>query len=145
MKNPREVLVSGTAGVVSTAVDLGILVILVGQHVPVPMATFIASLAGAAVSFVANKYVAFRDRSPIDLGQLARFDLVAIVSALLMAAAMKLAAMAMPLGVPLVPAKLVCAAIVFALWSYPAQRRFVFARGAADPLSQPRLHLSRGV
>ena len=32
--------------------------------------------------------------------------------------------------VPVVAAKLACAAVVFAVWTYPAQRRLVFARGA---------------
>jgi len=60
--------------------------------------------------------------------QVVRFDVVAVVAALLMAAAMKLATT--NLGLPVVAAKLACAAIVFAIWTYPAQRRLVFARGA---------------
>ena len=88
------------------------LVLLVGQHVPIPLATFIAALAGAATNFTINKYVAFRDRSPISFGQIARFDFVAVVAALLMAAAMKIATA--NLGVPVVAAKLACAAVVFA-------------------------------
>jgi hypothetical protein len=50
------------------------------------------------------------------------------VAALLLAGAMKVVAGG--LGVPLVAAKLACAAVVFATWTYPAQRRFVFARAA---------------
>jgi putative flippase GtrA len=129
VKNPRELLAAGFGGVVATGVDLGLLVLMVGHHVAIPVATFIAALAGAATTFVLNKYVAFRDRSPISLGQLARFDFVAVVSALAMAVAMKI--VAGTLGVPVVIAKLACAAIVFAIWSYPAQRRLVFTRSAA--------------
>ena len=33
-------------------------------------------------------------------------------------------------AVPVVAAKLACAVVVFAIWTYPAQRRLVFARGA---------------
>ena len=128
VKNPRELLTAGIGGAFGTGVDLGVLVLLVGQHVPIPLATFIAALAGAATNFTINKYVAFRDRSPITLGQIARFDFVAVVAALLMAAAMKIATA--NLGVPVVAAKLACAAVVFAIWTYPAQRRLVFARGA---------------
>jgi putative flippase GtrA len=105
-----------------------VLVLLVGRHVPIALATFLAALAGAATNFTINKYVAFRDRSPVSLGQIARFDLVALIAALLMAAAMKIATA--NLGVPVVAAKLACAAMVFATWTYPAQRRLVFARGA---------------
>ena len=87
-----------------------------------------ATLAGAATNFALNKYVAFNDRSPVTLAQVVRFDLVAVVAALLMAAAMKVATAA--LGLPVVAAKLACAALVFAIWTYPAQRRLVFVRAA---------------
>ena len=128
MKKPRELLIAGIASTFGTGLDLGVLVLLVGHHVPIPLATFSAALAGAATNFTLNKYVAFRDRSRISLGQVARFDFVAVVTALLMAAAMKIATA--NLGVSVVAAKLACAAVVFATWTYPAQRRLVFARGA---------------
>jgi putative flippase GtrA len=128
VKTPRELLTAGLAGTFGTGLDFGVLVLLVGRHVPIPIATFIAALAGAATNFTANKYVAFRDRSPISLGQVVRFDLVALVAALLMAAAMKVATA--NLGLPVLTAKLACAAVVFATWTYPAQRRLVFARRA---------------
>jgi putative flippase GtrA len=129
VKNPRELLTAGIGGVFGTGVDIAVLVLLVGHHVPIPLATFMASLAGAVTQFTINKYVAFRDRSPINLRQIVRYDFVAIVTALLMAAAMKIATAANP-GLPVVVAKLACAAVVFAIWSYPAQRRLVFARSA---------------
>ena len=128
MKTPRELLTAGIGGAFGTGLDLGVLVVLVGQHVPISLATFIAALAGAATNFTINKYVAFRDRSPITLGQIARFDFVAVVAALLMAAAMKIATA--NLGVPGVAAKRASAAVVFAIGNYTAQRRLVFARGA---------------
>lgn len=128
MKNPRELLAAGIAGVFGTGLDLGVLVVLVARHVPVPLATFVAALAGAVANFALNKYVAFRDRSPLRIGQIARFHVVAVVAALLMAVAMKIAT-ANP-AVPVVAAKLACAAIVFAIWTYPAQRRLVFAPAA---------------
>jgi putative flippase GtrA len=128
VKNPRELLTAGIAGTFGTGLDLGVLVLLVGHHVPIPLATFMAALVGAATNFTINKYVTFRDRSPISLGQVARFDFVALVAALLMAAAMKIATA--NIGVPVVAAKLACAAVVFATWTYPAQRRLVFARDA---------------
>jgi putative flippase GtrA len=127
VKNPRELLAAGIAGALGTGLDVGVLVVLVARHLPVPLATFIAALAGAVANFALNKYVAFRDRSPLRIGQVARFHFVAVVAALLMAAAMKIAT-ANP-AVPVVAAKLACAALVFAIWTYPAQRRLVFAPG----------------
>jgi putative flippase GtrA len=129
VKNPRELLAAGFGGAVGTGVDVGCLVLLVKHGVSVPVATFLAALAGAATNFVINKYVAFRDRSPIDLRQLARFGFVAVAAALLMSVAMKI--VAVKLGAPVVVAKLACAAVVFAIWTYPAQRRLVFARTVA--------------
>jgi putative flippase GtrA len=126
VKSAREFLAAGAGGVLATAVDVGLLVVMVRHHVGVPSATFIAALGGAAISFVVNKYVAFRDRTPINLRQIARFDLVVVMAALLMAGAMKL--VAVQLRVPVVIAKLGCAAIVFAIWTYPAQRRLVFTQ-----------------
>ena len=130
MKNPRALLTAGLGGVAATALDVGVLVLLVAHHVAIPLAAFIAALAGAAMNFVVNKYVAFRDRSPINLPQLLRFNVVVVVAAFLMAAAMRL--VAVRLGVPVVIAKLGCAVIVFAIWTYPAQRRFVFAPGVVS-------------
>lgn len=129
MKNQRQLLTAALGGVAATALDVGLLVLMVRHHVSVPRATFVAAVGAAGASFLINKYVAFRDRSPINLGQLVRFHFVAVVAALLMAAAMKLVAVG--LSVPLVIAKLGCAAMVFAIWTYPAQRRLVFARAAA--------------
>ena len=48
--------------------------------------------------FTLNKYIAFRDRSPVTWQQLGRFGLVAVATALLMALAMQL--VAVKLGVP---------------------------------------------
>jgi putative flippase GtrA len=128
VKNARELLTAGMAGIVGTGIDVSALVLMVGSGVSIPVATFVAALLGAATIFVLNKYVAFRDRSPINVPQLARFGFVAVSAAMLMAVAMKI--VAVKLAVPVVVAKLACAAIVFAIWTYPAQRRLVFARPA---------------
>jgi putative flippase GtrA len=132
VKTFRALLTSGFAGIASTGVDVGVLVLLVARHVSIPVATFLAALSGAGASFVINKYVAFRDHSPLRVSQVLRFDLVALVAALLVAGAMKL--VAGTLGVPVLAAKLACAALVFAVWTYPAQRRLVFA-GAQEAVS----------
>ena len=99
------------------------------QHgAPIAAAAFCGAAAGAVMNFAWNKYIAFRDRSPISPHQLARFGLVAVATAVLMAVAMQVVAVV--LGVPYLVAKLICAAFVFAAWTYPAQRRLVFRRPA---------------
>ena len=124
MTHPRALLAAGLGGAVGTAVDVSLLVLLVEGGAAVPVSTFVAASAGAAVCFVLNKHVAFRDRSPVTLQQVGRFGLVAVTAALLMTLAMKV--VAVELGVPYVVAKLACATVVFALWTFPAQRRLVF-------------------
>ena len=124
VKNHRELLTAGIAGIAGTGIDVAVLVLLVARHVSIPLATFLAALAGAGMSFVISKYVAFRDRSSLCFRQVARFGAVAMATALIMALAMQLVAVVM--GVPYLLAKGICAAVVFAIWSYPAQRLFVF-------------------
>ena len=99
---------------------------MVEHGVSVPAAAFRAAIAGAAVCFVSNKYVAFRDHTSVTVQQLSRFGAVAVTTAMLMALSMKV--LAVHLGVPYLVAKVVCAAVVFVVWTYPAQRRLVFAR-----------------
>lgn len=118
-------LLAGLGGALGTALDVTTLVLLVHCGVAIPAAAFAGATIGAVAVFVLNKYVAFRDRTPVTAHQLARFGIVAVATALLMAFAMKL--VAVKLGVPVVPAKLLCAATIFILWTYPAQRRLVFA------------------
>lgn len=112
-----------------TLVDVVVLVLLVESGTQVALAAFFGATAGAVVNFALNKYVAFRDRSRINAPQLVRFGLVAVATAILMALAMQL--VAVKLGVPYLLAKVVCAAVVFASWTYPAQRRLVFRRAHA--------------
>lgn len=122
----REMFAAGVGGACATAVDMSALVLQVEHGTPIPVAAFIASAAGAVVCFLMNKHIAFRDRSPITSSQLVRFGFVAVATALLMALAMAL--IAVHLGVPYVLAKVICSALVFLAWTYPAQRRLVFAR-----------------
>ena len=128
MNNLKEVVAAGAGGAVGSVLDIGVLVLMVERHAPVGAAAFCGAAAGAAMNFALNKYLAFRDRSPITARQLARFGLVAVATAVLMAIAMHL--VAVELGMPYLFAKLVCAAAVFAVWTYPAQRRLVFRRAA---------------
>jgi len=119
---------SGFGGAVATAVDVSVLVQMVQHGAPIAAAAFCGAAAGAVMNFALNKYIAFRDRSPISRRQLARFGLVAVATAALMAVAMHV--VAVMLGVPYLLSKLICAIVVFAAWTFPAQRRLVFRRPA---------------
>ena len=116
---------SALAGCGATAVDVGALTLQVHRGAPIALAAFIAAALGAVAGFALNKYVAFRDRSRITGAQLARFAIVALVTALFVAGGMEL--VAVHLRVPFLAAKAVCSIAVFAAWTYPAQRRLVFA------------------
>ena len=63
--------------------------------------------------------------------------LVPSAGALLMAGAMQL--FSVHFGVPVVLAKILCSALVFVAWTYPAQRRLVFRR---RPRLSPWMSLS---
>jgi putative flippase GtrA len=120
-------ILAALGGGASTAADVAVLALLVESGAPIAPSAFAGSLCGALVSFLVNKYVAFRDRSPVCARQLFAFGLVAAATALIMALAMQL--VAVDLGVPYLLAKAMCAAAVFIVWSYPAQKRvFRFRR-----------------
>lgn len=126
----------GLSGLIATAVDVGSLILLVelfASHVTI--AAFLAAMTGGVTNFAINKYWAFKDRTPIDVRQVASYALVSLVTAMFVAASIHV--LAVLLGVPYVLAKGVAAALVFLLWSYPAQARLVFRarnRAAADTL-----------
>jgi len=120
----RQMCAAGVGGAAATAVDVGTLVLMVEHGTPIALAAFVAATAGAVVCFTLNKYIAFRDRTPVTWQQLGRFGIVAVATALLMALAMEL--FAVKLGVPYLVAKVICSALVFLAWTYPAQRRLVF-------------------
>ena len=121
----RPLAGAALGGLAGTAVDVCLLSTLLHRGVGVAYAAFAGAIAGAVLCFVANKYLAFRDRSRIELRQVAAFGGVALATAVLMAIAMHLACDRAHL--PYLTAKVVCAAVIFVCWSYPAQRRLVFA------------------
>lgn len=123
-RNAKSVLGASAAGVTATLLDITVLWTLVHAGVAVPIAAFCGAITGAIACFVINKRVAFADPTPVTFEQVGRFSLVAVTTALFMAAAMQIAAVWF--GLPVLVAKLVCAAVVFVAWSYPAQKRFVF-------------------
>jgi putative flippase GtrA len=138
--NLRQITAAGLGGAIATAVDVTTLVLQVRHGTPIALAAFVAAAAGAVVCFAFNKYLAFRDRDPVTIQQLARFGVVAAVTALGMALAMQL--IAVEFGVPYLSAKLICSVLVFLTWTYPAQRRLVF-RASLSPSLSASMSLSR--
>lgn len=121
----KPVVAASFGGLLGTGADLVVLAWLCERGVAVALAAFLGAVVGAVLCFAGNKYVAFRDPRPIDARQVASFAAVAIVAAVLMAIAMHVAC---GIGhLPYLTAKVLCAALVFVCWSYPAQRRLVFA------------------
>jgi len=120
----KQTIGAGAGGVLGTAVDVVVLAALVQRGAAIAPSAFVGALAGAGVSFVGSKYVAFRDRSALRLRQVAAFGLMAAAGALLLAIAMQFTVVV--LRVPYLPAKALCAAAVFLVWSYPAQLHLVF-------------------
>ena len=131
MKNVRQIVASGVAGALGTVVDFAALVLFVDVLlVAIPVSAFVASAIGAVACFVINKYVAFRDRTPLSWAQVLKFGGVAVTTAVLTAILMKL--LAVDLHVPYAVAKLASAAAIFIAWTYPAQRTLVFVQRAAQ-------------
>ncbi len=126
----------GLSGMIATAIDVATLILLVealGSHVTI--AAFLAAVAGGAGNFVVNKYWAFKDRSPIDLRQVASYALVSLVTAMFVASSIHV--LAVLVGIPYLFAKGIAAALVFVLWSYPAQSRLVFRTPRSSATKAP--------
>jgi putative flippase GtrA len=129
VKSLRQLLAAGLGGAIGTSIDFTVLVLLVERiGLSIPLSAFLAANSGAAVCFLLNKRLAFRDPTPVTLRLVTRFGLVVVAAAVLMALAMKI--VAVDLHVPYLAAKVLCAAFVFLIWTYPAQRRLVFTRRA---------------
>ena len=129
----------GVSGVVATSIDVGALVFLVevlGCHVT--LAAFLAATLGGISNFLINKYWAFRDGSPIDLRQVSVYAFVSLVTAAFVAATVHL--LAVVLILPYLLAKAIAAALVFVVWTYPAQAKLVFP-DAPSPSPEDSLSL----
>lgn len=123
-ESARRFLSSTVASVGATVTDIALLALLYQLGIVVGAAAFTGSLAGAVVGFVINKYWALRDGAPVTVRQLAVYTAVAVATGLFTAGVMHLACERGHL--PYLAAKLVAAVVVFACWTYPAQRRLVF-------------------
>lgn len=126
-----QAALSAVGGVTSTALDVGVLTALVEAGCAVGPAALCGASAGAVFAFVFNRRFVFEDRTSLRWQQAVCFAAVALVGAVAMAIAMHLTVDV--LGVPYLIAKAVCAVALFAMWSLPAQRRFVFPHASAAP------------
>jgi len=131
----------GVSGIVATTVDVTALVLLVEllrSHVTI--AAFLAASLGGVTNFFINKYWAFGDDAPLQIRQITIYALVSLVTAAFTAAAIHI--LAVLIGVPYLIAKAIAAALVFLIWTYPAQARLVFPEAAEVPSdSMPELAL----
>jgi putative flippase GtrA len=119
-----------SAGAVSSTVDLMVLVLLVERaHVTPVLATVLAVAAGAAVNFLLNKYVAFRDRSPEVARQAARFAAGVGVSLLLHAALVY--TLTQRFGLHYLFAKLLADGLIFTFGNLALNRYIVFPENSA--------------
>lgn len=127
----RIAALAGAGGVASTGLDVAALTALVESGCPVGPAALCGALAGAVFAFSFNRRFVYADRRKLRWQQVVCFAAVALIGALAMALAMHLTVDVA--GVPYLLAKAGCAVLVFALWSLPAQRRFVFSHaGSGD-------------
>ncbi len=120
----NQAALASLGGVLSTALDAAVLMVLVETGCSVGPAALMAACAGAVLGFCFNRRVVFADRSPVRWQQAASAAAVALVGAFALAIAMFVTSDL--LGVPYLLAKAVCAVVVFAIWSFPAQRYLVF-------------------
>ena len=131
----------GVSGIVATTVDVTALVLLVEllrSHVTI--AAFLAAALGGVTNFFINKYWAFDDDAPLQIRQVTIYALVSLVTAAFTAAAIHI--LAVLIGVPYLIAKAIAAALVFLIWTYPAQAKLVFPEAAEVPGdSMPELAL----
>lgn len=121
----KRVMRVSASSILATTVDVVALVALVevlGMHVTV--AAFLAAVCGGVTNFLVNKYWAFADVAPLDVRQVSLYVVVSLVNAMFVAASLHV--FAVLIGVPYLAAKAVAAALVFLVWSYPAQAKLVF-------------------
>ena len=130
----KRVMRVSASSVLATAVDIAALIALVevaAMHVTV--AAFVAAVCGGVTNFLVNKYWAFADGEPLDVRQVSLYVLVSLANAMFVAASLHV--FAVLIGVPYLLAKAAAAALVFVLWSYPAQAKLVFPPQPSDSLA----------
>lgn len=116
---------TGVSGLAATAIDVMALVAFVElADAPVALAAFLGAVMGAGCNFTLSKFWAFRCPEPIDPKQVFTYAMVSFVTACVMAGSVHF--LAVNIGMPYLLAKGIAAAVVFLVWSYPAQAKLVF-------------------
>lgn len=129
----KSALSNGFATVVDAAVA-GALYYLASKHPAV--ATALGCAAGALVSFTLSRVWAFEAKGGPVVSQVARYAFGSVSTLALNAGGVVLMT---ELGLPFLTAWLFTRAVVFATWSYPVQRDFVFSEAwVAAPARRPR-------
>jgi putative flippase GtrA len=123
-----RLLRAGAAGLAATAVDLGVLALLVsGLHVDARLASIPALIAGGVANFVGNRHFAFRGDGA-ERGDLARqalgYTLVEVIALALNGILYDTTLRLFPAATSAYWAvRLVTSHLVFLAWSYPLWRR----------------------
>jgi putative flippase GtrA len=118
---------TGLSGLAATVVDVIVLIMLVEVvGMGVGWAALMAAGTGGVCGFVMAKFWAFGDRAPLAARQVLAYGVVVGGAAALVAISIHLLVI---FGAAYLMAKLIASVGVFALWSYPAQARWVFAKG----------------
>jgi phosphatidylglycerophosphate synthase/putative flippase GtrA len=99
------------------------------------VATALGCAAGALVSFTLSRVWAFEVKGGPVLAQIARYAFGSVSTLALNAGGVVLMT---ELGVPFLPAWAITRVVVFATWSYPVQRDFVFAEAWLATPGGPR-------
>jgi putative flippase GtrA len=123
-----ELLRAGAAGIAATAVDLGVLTLLVSvMHVDARVASVPALIAGGVANFVGNRHFAFRAAGGSMAKQAVGYTVVEVVALLLNGLLYDFVLRTFPVAAGgFWAVRLVTSHLVFLCWSYPLWRK-VFA------------------
>jgi putative flippase GtrA len=123
-----QALRAGAAGILATAVDLGVLAVLVsGLHVDPRVASIPALLCGGLANFLGNRHFAFRAQEGSLVRQAALYTMVEAIGLAYAGLLYDVALRVVPHAASFYWAvRLVTSHIVFLTWSYPLWRK-VFA------------------
>lgn len=132
----RRPVRSVTVNVTATLADFVVVALLhYSTAVPPAAVTGTGCVVGALVSFALARSWAFESGEPALVPQLSRYAFASATTAFLNAGGV---ALVLLLNVPFVAAWLLVRAVVFATWSYPVQRDFVFGPALRGPRASRR-------
>jgi putative flippase GtrA len=123
-----ELLRAGAAGIAATAVDVGVLTLLVAVfHVDARVASVPALLAGGVANFIGNRHFAFRARHGSLARQAVGYTVVEVIALALNGLLYDTVLRLSPVAADAYwVVRLVTSHVVFLCWSYPLWRK-VFA------------------